>query len=240
MSANHSTKTCKVCGKEKPIAEFYKYKNRAGIYRPRGRCKLCLLEQNKQYAQANAATIKEYQRWYQAAKQEQISVRRHAYYEANRDEILRAQREYVRDNRESVREQKKAYYQRHREWFAEYMKTYRLSNRESVRKRGKRHYEENPQLYLAYSRARRARLAEVGGSHDDEDVRAKYLQQRGQCHWCAASLQGVYHVDHVVPISKGGGNGPGNICCACPACNLAKGTKMPWEFSDRLFVKGIE
>lgn len=41
-------------------------------------------------------------------------------------------------------------------------------------------------------------------------------------------------VDHVVPLIKGGGNGPENIVVACATCNLKKGAKLPHEFSERL------
>ena len=35
-----------------------------------------------------------------------------------------------------------------------------------------------------------------------------------------------YHVDHVVPLSRGGGNGVDNICLACPSCNSSKNNKL--------------
>ena len=38
----------------------------------------------------------------------------------------------------------------------------------------------------------------------------------------------------VIPLAKGGSNGPENIVIACAPCNLKKNAKLPHEFSDRL------
>lgn len=54
----------------------------------------------------------------------------------------------------------------------------------------------------------------------------QYEVQRGKCHWCGIALGDDYHVDHVIPLVKGGSNGPENIVCSCPPCNLRKGAKI--------------
>jgi len=58
------------------------------------------------------------------------------------------------------------------------------------------------------------------------------------CYWCQTPLQttgpNAFHTDHLIALAKGGTNGPENIVCACPSCNLHKSDKMPWEFTNRL------
>lgn len=93
----------------------------------------------------------------------------------------------------------------------------------------------NPEKVRAYMENYRARKAASDGQHTGDDVAAKYREQRGHCHWCWTALNGVYEVDHVIPLSKGGSNGAANICCSCTFCNRSKADKMPWEFADRLF-----
>lgn len=44
------------------------------------------------------------------------------------------------------------------------------------------------------------------------------------CQYCGACAPGVWlHVDHVVPLSAGGGNHDDNLVSACDECNLGKG-----------------
>lgn len=65
-------------------------------------------------------------------------------------------------------------------------------------------------------------------------LRRLYKQQRGHCWWCNADLAGVYHVDHRVPLAKGGTDAEDNLCLACPNCNQKKSDKMPYEVMGRL------
>lgn len=46
--------------------------------------------------------------------------------------------------------------------------------------------------------------------------------------------------DHVVPISRGGGNGWRNVVAACSRCNLEKGDQLPEEAGMRLSTKPRE
>ena len=51
-----------------------------------------------------------------------------------------------------------------------------------------------------------------------------------KCKYCEKPLT-EYHVDHVVPLCKGGDNSKENLVIACPKCNLSKGGKLLSEWS---------
>jgi len=47
----------------------------------------------------------------------------------------------------------------------------------------------------------------------------------------------VYHVEHTFPVSRVAAtatpaNDIGYLVLACPACNLSKGDKFPWEWPE--------
>ncbi|MGN6369131.1 MAG: HNH endonuclease [Phycisphaerae bacterium] len=47
----------------------------------------------------------------------------------------------------------------------------------------------------------------------------------GRCEYCRMhqSLQGAtFHVEHILPKSRGGPTDPENLCLCCPSCNLHK------------------
>ncbi len=41
-----------------------------------------------------------------------------------------------------------------------------------------------------------------------------------RCHYC--KQDNASHVDHIIPIARGGSNEPENLIAACPRCNMAK------------------
>jgi 5-methylcytosine-specific restriction endonuclease McrA len=63
-----------------------------------------------------------------------------------------------------------------------------------------------------YNRARRRRKA----PYSRAEVFARW---GGQCCYCDAPAE---HLDHVVPLSRGGRDVLSNVVPACAACNLAK------------------
>lgn len=94
--------------------------------------------------------------------------------------------------------------------------------------------QQNPERVAAYHRTSRARRLRAPGSHTGADVRAQYDRQNGLCYYCGEAVGGKYHVDHVIPLARGGSNSPDNLVIACPRCNQTKYTKLPHECSGRL------
>jgi 5-methylcytosine-specific restriction endonuclease McrA len=73
------------------------------------------------------------------------------------------------------------------------------------------------------------------GSHTADDIEAIYASQKGRCYWCQERVGKDYHVDHRIPMSRGGTNNPDNIVIACPHCNQSKKDKLPHEWAGQLF-----
>lgn len=105
--------------------------------------------------------------------------------------------------------------------------------RECFRADQRARHLRQPEAMRTRAHNRRARVLAAGGVIRKQDVKLKLQQQGMKCYWCQKPLE-KYHIDHVVPIAKGGTNGPENIACTCPECNWSKSDKMPWEFAGRL------
>jgi hypothetical protein len=51
------------------------------------------------------------------------------------------------------------------------------------------------------------------------------------CAYCDCELSyGDIHIDHIVPLSKGGTNDIENLALSCKPCNLRKGARTPEEW----------
>lgn len=90
--------------------------------------------------------------------------------------------------------------------------------------------KRNPEKTRTNSRNSHLKRRMIVGTHTADDVKRQYKSQKGKCYWCGEKVGKSYHVDHVIPVSKGGTNYPENIVIACPRCNISKGAKLPHEW----------
>ena len=60
-------------------------------------------------------------------------------------------------------------------------------------------------------------------------------RSEGRCHYCRAALtlDGRWHVEHMVPRALGGEDGACNLVAACAPCNLTKQDRTALEFVTR-------
>lgn len=79
-----------------------------------------------------------------------------------------------------------------------------------------------------YAQKQRAKRRNATGSFTAADIEAIRKAQGNRCYLCGKKLK-KYHIDHFIPIAKGGTNDPGNLRLACPKCNQTKSAKHPFE-----------
>lgn len=121
-------------------------------------------------------------------------------------------------------------------------RSYRASNREHVRKLQARRYRENPEVRQKariLARVHNHKRRTLEGSFTGHDLRDLFFKQKHGCYYCGTPVgnrRGKWHLDHLVPVSRGGTNDPSNLAIACPECNQSKGAKTPWEFMPERFA----
>lgn len=94
---------------------------------------------------------------------------------------------------------------------AERTRKWAEENREHVREWHRRYRQENRQKVYAWIRDRRAKKNGAPGRHTADDIQEIGAKQGWRCAWCGDRCGHEYHVDHVIPIAKGGTNGPENL-----------------------------
>jgi 5-methylcytosine-specific restriction endonuclease McrA len=110
--------------------------------------------------------------------------------------------------------------------------------REKQAAAARRNRAANPIAYRLHghnaSAKRREWKSQSGGTgFTKTDVEKKLLYQKNKCWWCSKRLK-KYHIDHLIPLSRGGPHDASNIVLTCPPCNLQKSARMPSEFAGRL------
>lgn len=199
-------KQCTTCGTPFPVTSEFFYRKRKGEDVLFGQCKKCM----------NKSRLKS-----RAASPEQQAYRK-AYSEdaGNRERQLDRIREDRRNNPDKYRQWEQAKYAR---------------NSEKIREKRKAYYQRNKEKYFTYRRNREAKLrgGEIG-THTKDDIARIIASQKSKCYYCGCLCVNEYHVDHIVPISRGGLNTADNLAIACKTCNLKKQSKLPHEFGYRL------
>lgn len=203
--ADSPIKTCSVCQQEKLRIDFYKCAGtRDGL---RSACKPCVSATNR------------------------ASVLRH---HEKRKEEKRAVYRAVRDTPE-YKEYRKAHAQATKEQKRQYDKLRHSRQSEKVVARAVAWQKANPSRRAAITRSYDARRrSKVGAGVATEILRQWTDNQRKVCYWCGIKCGDGFHVDHYVPLSKGGAHEIANLVIACPSCNIKKNAKDPLDFAKQV------
>src|SRR5258708_3846856 len=150
-----------------------------------------------------------------------------------RSQCKSCERRYREQNSDRIKQQKKNYHAEHQNANRNYDLVYRRNNPAKINTCKRDWIARNPERNRHNKRAawarRRVRIFNAEGTHTSHDIKRQYNAQKGRCYWCGKKTK-AYHVDHVIPLSRGGSNGPENIVIACPTCNTKRQNKLPHEW----------
>lgn len=127
--------------------------------------------------------------------------------------------EYMRKKRE-----------KNKEAMLRYERSLYKKNRDKFRKKGKIYRKNNKEYFATAARNRRTKLAKNGGVHTKEDIGNILSHQKWKCVYCLKCIRKKYHIDHKVPIARGGSNFSKNLQALCAPCNMKKNKKTHREF----------
>ena len=244
--SNHTSepplKTCRTCGIEKPANRdnFYAApRNRDGLD---GRCKSCESARVRTQQLENPERTKAWAKKSRANHRDKRNAESRQWFAEHPD----YRREWDKNNPDKAKEYKRRTRAKHKDSIREYNRLYHILNRDFLITRmanrrtpeGWREYhqqwrESHPEAVRVASHRRRSRKLEADGDFSKNDIELLYKSQKGLCWWCGKTVT-KYHVDHRIPLARGGSNNPDNLCISCPTCNLSKNDKMPWEWNGRL------
>lgn len=144
-------------------------------------------------------------------------------------------------------EQTRNYYKNNKEKCLLADKQYREVNKKKLSAYNKKRYVDNKDEFL--QRQREYRKTEKGkASKKNDNFRRRLITKHGDvttvqildldknakvCYWCNTLLKDKkVHIDHYVPLAKGGEHTLSNLVVSCSKCNLSKKDIDPIVFAN--------
>ena len=202
-------KICTKCQELKPKTEFHKKKSGEDLLV--SVCKMCKSKLDKAYRDANKEKIHAYNVRKYHADPEKVKARNKNYRDTltpeKRAAIKVRKAEYNKNAPKEVKERKKEY---DKQYFAS--EAGKLVITKSVHKR------------------RAQKLSSDDGTVTSQALEELKITQNQLCAYCGTLLdftaKGKVHLDHVIPLSKGGAHSITNVVWSCAHCNLLKSDKI--------------
>lgn len=217
-------KICTKCNKEKSLSEFHKYKAS-----PDGCaywCKSCKKKVTREYYERNKTKViqqakkwrekhEQYMRKYMKEYHENYGKQ---YYLDNKDKINKASKEWRLKN--------PGYIKKWRVRNSDYDSKWYMSNREKCKISNQKWCKKNKNKNCDYAARYRARkMCQTLRLSIEEQNVIDNLYAIAEC-MNKASINVKWHVDHIIPLSKGGLHHPNNLQILEASANLSKGDKL--------------
>lgn len=218
-------KKCSKCKLLKKTSEFGKSsKSTTGL---KSACKACLRKQARDYAKKKRSMMTDQDCQNHAKKCKKWRE------DKIKEDHLFWQKEYNK-NKEKNRKKAREYYHRNIDECRLAIKKYQKNNREKVRKSAaswkrnnpdkvKKYKQDNIELYREAARKRRAlKNGNTISYFSHEELMLRMSVFGFKCAYCGGNFD---HVDHVIPLAKGGYHCLANLRPACESCNCSKSSK---------------
>ncbi len=130
--------------------------------------------------------------------------------------------ESLRENNPAkVAKYRRNYYVRNKNKVAATNRRYNRENPEKVKAQWGAYYRANKEKYKNRARLRQLKIRQI--AIEDFDREEIYVRDGGKCHICRRPVpQDYWHLDHLVPLSRGGEHSKKNVAVAHSQCNLVR------------------
>ena len=167
---------------------------------PDGRCKPCKRAYLYEWRRLNPDKFRAIQKKWDDKNKDHLKAAASFLYLENRDSKILYAKEYYEVNKDKLAPKRKA-------WQRANLEACRISDHK-----------------------RRAAKVDAGGTLSKGLAKKLFSLQKGKCPCCGLPLGENFHMDHIVPLARGGSNTDDNIQLLRQRCTTRKHAKDPIDF----------
>lgn len=181
-------------------------------------CVQCQQESLKNWREKNPEKNREIERVWREKNRKRRNEQARIIYAANPEKVTEKTKKFYARHAEKLRKKRREYH---------YKASQDPQFRRAAAERTKQWAKNNPDRVKTNARNGKQKRKNVPGKHTAQDIAAIIKLQKGKCAYCKVKLGKKRHIDHIVPVSKGGTNDRQNLQITCIPCNLTKGARDP-------------
>lgn len=229
-------KVCIKCNQSLELNSANYYKRKCSKDGYRNDCKDCVKKRRKEYRNNNKELISEQHAKWRGRNKEYIQRKGELYYRENKEKILKKVKSYYRENTEKVMKTKKLYLENNKVVIAERKRKWARNNKEKIyeyglKRRSRKHFVQFEGV------ARRKLLDRDNWTCRQCGVKVHDRSEGGIKKSYLWNDEFKAHIDHIIPLSKGGDSTLENLQVLCRTCNLSKGDKTELEVEQTRQIK---
>jgi 5-methylcytosine-specific restriction endonuclease McrA len=219
-------RVCTKCSMAKPLSAFYWQKRRQTH---ETQCKACRLKVQKSARDSEPEKFRARVEDWKRRFPERNAAAIRAWHERNPDRTNAATRRWRIKNSERQKALTIAWRARNVDRVFSQKAAWRAANKDRAKVKQAEWRAANPELVRLHVLNRRARILRSTGRLSRGLAERLLRLQKGRCAACGEKLA-KFHMDHVVPLARGGENRDENIQLLCRACNHSKHAKSQLVF----------
>lgn len=194
-----------------------------------GRCAPCARKKANEKRLSDVEADKARKAEYHKNNLDACRAKNREYNLANREKRRAAAAEYRKNNPDKIKSSRAAYKEKNHEQIKARDAARHAENREKRNAKIAEWRRANKDVVLTHNRNRRAK--EISSGKLSVGIRERLFSlQRGKCACCGLPLGDDYHLDHRIPLARGGSNTDDNMQLLRKLCNIKKKARDPIEF----------